>query len=735
MKYQYVIILLFPLMTLGQNLTGNVLGLNQSGKYDPLPGASLHWLNTETGTVSDTSGKFSIPYVGNSSQIVVSYVGYADDTLTVRQDVRFMNIVKRTLMSTDSVVIKAKISGSSVSSINPQFQESLNQRELYKAACCNLGESFQSNATVDVSYQDAASGAKQIRLLGLSGIYSQIITENTPAMRGLATAYGLGYIPGPWMERIDIAKGASSVLNGYEGLTGQINVEYKKPEKSPRLYLNLYGNQMSRTEGSLLYATPVGKKKNFHTMTMLHGNIIPMMMDRNKDYFADEHLQKQMAVHHRWTYFDDKGLEFQLSVKHLEEKREAGQVMAHGDGFHIDNPYLIGIRTKRTEIMYKNGWVNIKKPYQSLGLSVMGVLHNQKSSLGNNLYKGKEENIAAKLVYQTIIDNTNHTLRTGVSYVFDNFDESYNQTQFLLKESIPGVFGEYSYKHLEKFDLVAGFRADYHNIFKMIITPRLHLRYQPFEKTIFRASAGRGTRVPHIFADNPGLLISGRTIQIDSPLMPENGWNYGVSAQQYLEILGKEARVLVDFYRTDFSNQIIADREDATLLRFYNLNGKSFSQIFQIEGMIEPVEGMEIKAAYKWNQVMAQYESGFKAVPFTPRDRGLLAFTYKTPSEKWTFDLTGNYTGKSRIPSLEKNPAATERAEVSPAFFMLFGQVTYSFPLFDIYLGGENLTNYTQKSPIINVGNPFENTFDATMVWGPVYGIMGYAGLRWTIKK
>ncbi len=734
MKYYIVYLLFLPLVSFGQNLTGNVLGQNQSGKYDPLPGATLYWLNTEIGTVTDTSGKFSIPFDENAQQIVVSYVGYQDDTFTIRKDVRFINFVKCTLMSTDSVVIKAKVSGSTVSSITPQLQESLNQRELYKAACCNLGESFQSSATVDVSYQDAVSGTKQIRLLGLSGIYSQIITENTPSMRGLATAYGLGYIPGPWMERIDIAKGASSVLNGYEGLTGQINIEYKKPEKSPRLYLNLYGNQMARTEGSLLYATPVGKSKRFHTMTMLHGNLIPMMMDRNKDLFADEHLQKQLAVHHRWTYFDDKGLEFQASIKHIEEKREAGQLMSHADGIHIDNPYLIGIRTKRTEIMYKNGWVSVKKPYKSLGLSVIGILHNQKSSFGNNLYKGKEENIAAKLVYQSIINNTNHTIRTGISYVFDNFDESYNQTSFLLKESIPGVFGEYSYKYLEKFDLVAGLRADYHNLFNLIITPRLHLRYQPFEKTIFRASAGSGTRVSHIFVDNPGLLVSGRTILVDASLKPESGWNYGISVQQYFKILGKEGRIIADFFRTDFRSQVIADREDATLLRFYNLQGKSFSQIFQIEATIEPTKGLEIKSAYKWNQVMAQYESGFKSVPFTPRDRGLLTVSYKTPSEKWTFDVTGNYTGTSRIPSLEKNPSATDRRTVSPAFFMLFGQVTYSFPFFEVYLGGENLTNYTQKTPIINVSDPFARSFDATIVWGPVYGIMGYAGLRWTIK-
>ncbi len=725
-----------PVAAFSQVLNGNVLGANpQTGKYDPLPGATLFWLDTEIGTVSDTAGKFSLPRHESVERLVVTYVGFADDTLLVRPDVKFMNIVMTTPLSSDSVVIKARISGSNISSIEPQLQESLNQRELYKAACCNLGESFQSNATIDVSFQDAVSGAKQIRMLGLSGVYSQIITENTPSLRGLATAYGLGYIPGPWMERIDIAKGASSVLNGFEGLTGQINVEYKKPENSPKLYLNLYTNQMARTEASLNYATPVGKQKKFHTMTMLHGNIIPMQMDRNKDLFVDENLQKQLAIHHRWTYFDKNGLEFQASIKHIEEKREAGQLMAHSDQIHIDNPYVVEANTRRTEIMYKNGWVSPKKPYKSVGLSVTGILHNQHTAFGNNHYKGKEENVVAKLVYQTIIGSTNHTIRTGMSYVYDNFNESWNQTPYILKENIPGVFGEYSWKPTPHFDLVAGLRVDYHNLYKTIITPRVLLRYQPFEQTVFRVSAGRGTRIAHIFADNPGVWVSGRSLQITNPLLPESGWNYGASAQQYFKLGGKEGRIIIDFFRTDFTNQVVLDRENSSLLRFYNLSGKSFSQIFQVEAMTEILKNLELKAAFKWNQVKTQYESGMKDVPFTPKVRGLLTLSYKTPSEKWAIDVTSHYTGKSRIPSLAENPAAAGWKTESPGFFLLYAQITRTLGPIDVYIGGENLTNYTQKNPIIGVSEPFSPYFDATMVWGPVYGIMGYAGLRWTIKR
>lgn len=738
-KYLIFIYLNLALLSLhSQNLTGNVMALTSNNQYEPLPSASLFWLGTEIGTEADSAGHFSLPFAPNVDRLVVTYAGYIDDTVVIKAQLRFINIIKKYPISSDSVIIKTRQNASLISTVNPQLTESLNQKELYKAACCNLGESFQTNASVDVSFQDAVSGAKQIRLLGLSGIYSQILTENTPSIRGLATAYGLGYIPGPWMEKIDISKGAASVLNGYEGLTGQINIEYKKPERSPKLHINFYGNQMTRMETSINYATPVSKDKKIHTMLMLHGNLIPMAMDRNKDGFADEHLQKQFVVHNRWTYFDEKGREQQLSVKYLAEKRQGGQIMKmehnHGQLFQI------GIHTSRTEIMSKTAWVSPKKSYKSFGLSVTGILHNQTADLTHFTYDGKEENLSVKLVHENIIGNTNHHIRMGISYVYDKFSEEMNKKNsqyaptFGMKESIPGAFGEYTYTYLERFSFVGGLRADYHNVFKLLLTPRVHLRYLPTEKTIIRLSAGRGLRVPRVFADNMGLWLTGRpNIAVMGPKQMEKGWNYGLSLQQYVKINGKDLRIVADAFRTDFTSQYVADREQYNSLSFYYTN-HSYSNAFQIEASYEILKNLEIKTAYKWNQVRALYQNGWKDVPFVPRQRALLTLNYKTLNEKWTFDLTSQLIGKSRIPSLEGNSLATNWTTISPNFMQLFGQITHSFKHFDLYIGGENLTNYTQTNPIIAADTPFNSNFDAAMIWGPIYGAMGYVGLRWNWK-
>ncbi len=735
MKHLLYIYFLFILNTaFSQTLTGNVLGINGNGKYDPLPNAALYWQGTETGTLSDSTGHFELPFAPNADKLIVNYSGYFDDTLTVRTDLRFLNVVKRNPITSDSVFIKSRQKSSTFSTLAPQQTETLGAANFYKAACCNLGESFQTTGAVDVSFNDAVSGAKQIRLLGLSGIYSQIITENAPLLRGLATGYGLSYIPGPWMEKIDIAKGASSVLNGYEGLTGQINVEYKKPQTSPKLHVNFYANQMSRLETSVNYATPVNKDKTLSTMFMLHGNFTGMRQDRNGDNFMDENLQKQYAFHNRWTYFGKKGTEFQVSVKQLGEDRLAGTFRPKAVSIPTAKPYYVKIQTNRTEILAKVAYGNPKTPFRSIGSVWTGVFHQQNSSFGSNIYNGKEQAFTGKIIYQDKIQTTDHTIRAGVSYTFDNFVEKYKDSTYLLRESVPGVFGEYTYNYVEKVSLVAGLRADYHNLYGAIFTPRLHFRYLPTEKTTIRLSAGNGTRVAHIFADYAGFQASGREFSIKSPLLPEKAWNYGASVQHLFRIWGKEGRIVADFYRTDFTHQVLYDREAANKVVFYNLTGKSFSNAFQIESEIEPISGLTAKIAYKWTQVRATYESGLKDVPFVPRNRALLNLAYATENDKWLFDFTTHFTGKSRIPSLEGNIFATDWKTNSPAFVQLFAQITHKFRNWDVYLGGENLTNYRQVNPIISADNTIGTGFDATMIWGPVFGRNVYAGMRWNLK-
>ena len=163
--------------------------------------------------------------------------------------------------------------------------EIIGQGQLIRAACCNLGESFTANPSVDVSYSDAATGAKQIKLLGLSGTYVQMLTENVPNLRGAALPYSLGYVPGPWMQSIQVSKGASSVKNGYESTTGQINIEFLKPQGIDGVRANVYQDSELKTEVNLDGSVHLNERLS--TATLLHFENRQMDHDGNGDGFMD----------------------------------------------------------------------------------------------------------------------------------------------------------------------------------------------------------------------------------------------------------------------------------------------------------------------------------------------------------------------------------------------------------------------------------------------------------------
>lgn len=241
-----------------QHVMGTVAEV-ENGEDIPVIGATVVFLGTTVGTRTDETGMFHLDKPDKSAdQLVISYVGYKNDTIpAVGTDIK---VVLQKSIELQGVEITAKDNGSYISQLKPLKTEVLTTNELRKNACCNLSESFESNPTVDVAFSDAVTGAKQIQLLGLSGVYVQTLTDVLPSLRGLATTYGLTYIPGSWIESIQMNKGTGSVANGYESITGQINVELKKPEISDKLFVNLYTNSEQRGEANVLWSHRLNSK-------------------------------------------------------------------------------------------------------------------------------------------------------------------------------------------------------------------------------------------------------------------------------------------------------------------------------------------------------------------------------------------------------------------------------------------------------------------------------------------
>jgi len=729
-----------------KDLKGKVYGIDANQEKAELAGVTVFWMNTSIGTFADNNGNFTIPITNESDKLVFSMTGYAKDTITVSKDQNFLEIELISDLTTEEINVYANLPGTVLNKAELVNTSTITSKGLRKAACCNLSESFQTNPSVDVEFSDAVTGAKQIKLLGLNGTYTQLMTEKVPNMRGIASTFGLAYVPGTWMESIQISKGAASVITGYESITGQINVEYKQPETSSPLFLNLYANDYGAYE--MNFDTKYQLSEELGTMLLGHGSFKNLKMDHNNDSFLDLPLGNQINLMNRWVYHSDN-LHGRWIVKALYEDRKGGQNSFYPS--ENSNYYGIGIETQRYEFYGKTGYVFDTEQFSSMALIYSGSYHDQNSFFGNRKYNAIQKSAYLNLIYETDIqwkehDHSEHEgeehvetpldkINLGASFQLDNYDETFIDQDMERNELVPGVFAEYVFSGIESFTLTGGLRADFHNLYGTFVTPRFHLRYELDPVTVVRASAGKGYRVANIFSENTGLMASSRTFMIEEELDPEEAWNYGINFTTDINILGMIFTFNSEFYRTDFVNQVIVDVDrSSTEVYFYNLEGESYSNSFQTDISFVPFKGFDVMMAYRLNDVKMTIDGELLEKPLVSRHKGFLNLMYTTPGNGWEFDMTLEYNGEGRLPNTSTYPADYRLGSHYKPFGQLHGQITKRFDSFDIYIGGENLTNYMQPTPVLGYDQPFGEFFDTSIVWGPIAGRKIYAGMRLNIN-
>jgi len=731
------------IVTAQEQLRGRVLETG-IGKELPLSGASVYWLDSSVGVITGVDGTFSLPYKFSYSKLVISYIGFKTDTISITEN-RYITHVLEVSNDLDAVILTSRKQATAKSYIQATNTFTVTSTELLKAACCNLAESFETNPSIDVNFADAVTGTRQIKMLGLTTPYILIATENIPAIRGASQAFGLSFIPGTWVESIQITKGTGSVVNGFESIAGQINVEMVKPTTDDRIFVNLYAATNERVELNTHFNTKVSDK--WSTGLYLHGNTQQQKHDVNDDGFLDMPLYNQINVMNRWQYTNlEKGVVSFINLRYLNDEKQAGQVAFNPDTDKLTtNNWGSQINTERFEVSTKLGYVNPEIPYQSIGFQTAFSHHKQDSYFGLNIYDIQHNSFYSNVMYNTIISDSRHKIKTGLSFTYDQFEELVKTQTFERVENSFGGFFEYAYDDLDKLTMTAGVRIDQNNKLGLFVTPRLHVRYTPWGKSAFRASIGRGKRSANIFAENLNLFASSRQINILNDggkiygLDPEIAWNYGVSYLQGFNLLGRNADVTFDFYRTDFQNQVVVDWENPFEINFYNLEGQSFANSFQFEFNHNTFEGFDLRLAYKYYDIQTDFNSGRLEKPLVPKHRLFANAGYEThrtdKGTQWKFDATYNWISAQRFPSTDLSAPQFQLDDFSPTIGTLNLQVTKVFsPKFEIYLGGENVTNVRQPNPILSADNPFGSNFDSNFVYGPIFGSLYYAGLRYKIK-
>ncbi len=740
----WLILCAFAMPAFAQDM---ISGLITDENNQPLEGVVIAYTDNSDYAETDNEGKFEL-IQQKEKWINISYIGYETKEFQILEKTYF-DIQLKENSNLDELVITAKRQNTQKSLTSDTNTTTMNSGELLKAACCNLAESFETNPSIDVNFADAVSGTKQIRMLGLTSPYIMITEENISSVRGASQAYGLTFTPGSWVESIQVTKGAGRVSSGYESMSGQINTELIKPADDIPFYLNLYGSQDARFEVNAHINEKVSDK--WSTSLFLHGNMRTNKNDMNDDGFLDNPIGNQINVMNRWQYVDaEKGWISFLTARYMKDDKQIGQLSFDPDTDRLTtNAWGGEINTEKFDGSVKLGYVFPDIPYRSFGWQNTFNYHAQNSYFGLNQYDITQRSFYSNLIYNTIISNTMNKISLGLNFNYDDYDETvFNQTNanFDRSDYSTGVFGEYNYDNTENFSMTLGLRADYGNRLDFFLTPRLHLRYNPWENSVIRLSAGRGKRYANIFAENQNLFASSRTFiirpdhQENYGLDPEVAWNYGLSFTQKFRLFDRRAEATVDFYRTDFENQIVVDIDQtARAVSFYNLDGKSYANSFQFELNYNLVKHLNLRMAYKYFDVKTQYDKGLMQKPMQTKNRLFANLEYATHANDngghWRFDFTWNWLDKQRLPYTGDNSAANQLSDYSPSFSTFNAQVTKVFSdRFEVYVGGENIGNYRQNRVILGADNPFGTEFDSTITYGPIFGQMYYGGLRFKVK-
>ncbi len=728
-----MVLLLVPLISKPQ-ISGTVTEMTAKGE-SPVFGVNIYWAGTTSGTVTDEKGRYSIKKHPKTNMLIFSFIGYSNDTIIVEKQSEIINVVLQNAQMLDEVLVGERRATSFYSRLEPISTQTITSAELCRSACCNLAESFETNASVDATYSDAATGARQIQLLGLSGKYVQMMTENIPDLYGLGQLYGLTYIPGTWMESIQISKGTASVINGYDAITGQINVEYKKPLQSEKFFFNQFASTSGRIESNINASAILNPK--WSTMILGHTGHDLLEMDHNEDGFLDEPRVARNILFNRWDYFHNN-ITMRFGVKYINENRKSGQLGHDYENFPLDaqNPYGISIKTDRLRFFHKVGYVFPEREYQSIALVSNAVFHNHDSYYGLNTYDAQQATYNFNLMWQSAFaGNPGHKYNMGATLKYEDYIDILNDSTIYNTEFVPGIYFQYSASFIDKLSFIAGFRADNHNKFGMLYTPRLHLKYDLNNHIILRASAGKGYRYANVLAENSFLLASSRSINIDNDLRLEDALNYGANISFNFQLNNRDMNIHAEFYRTEFINQIVIDFEETDRVNIYNLNGESFSNVFQVEASYNFFRGFDLTSAIRYNDVRQTISGELLEVPLTSKYKGIVTASYKTRLEKWQFDFTAQFNGGGRIPSTEGYPEMHRMPQRFDPYNIYNAQITKYLRNLDIYFGVENILSFKQEHPIIGADNPFGQYFDSSLIWGPVFGRKFYLGIRYGINR
>lgn len=710
-------------------------GIVTNEQSEILIGATVRWADTTLGTATDSLGRFWLPRRSQEATLLIQYPGYTSAQVQVLPEEDSLWIEVQGVRQLQEVTIREHRFDTRVSTIDPRNVERIERNELRKAPCCNLSESFETNGSADVTYSNALTGVKEIQLLGLRGIYSQFLLENRPTLQGIATPYAFEYLPGSWLNGIQLAKGSSTVKNGFAGITGQINADLVKPTEDKPLFINVFTSSEGRGEWNM-HLNRRGKGRWAHGL-LTHANVVKNRWDMNRDNFYDSPNRHQLNGLYR-IFYESPQMCAQLNVQALTDYRRGGQIRPL-EG--VPGLFGIEVRNDRLEVWGKLGQEGIDgRPYRQLGNMVSASWHRTTGTFGPNRYAAEQRSAYWQTLYQSIIGTTDHQIVLAPSVLYDDIREHVDEQDLSRTEWAPGIMAEYTYSRpnlrmgIPDLVVILGGRVDWNSRFGWFVTPRMSVKYNFRPETVVRLSAGRGYRSPNLVAENISLLASNRPLLFAAHLRHEEAWNYGLNAAHEFTLAGRKASLSMDLYRTDFVRQIVVDVDKSpTEVSFYYAPGQAYSNSLLVVGQYTPLAGLDMRLAYKWTDTRSTFSDGvLRLLPLVAQHRGLVTLDYTTPSKKWMFNTRVQIVGPQRLPDNTQIPheLVHDFPAITPTYALWAAQVTRTWRRIEVYAGGENLTSFQQHHAIISANDPTSPFFNGSQIWAPIMGPIAYVGIR-----
>lgn len=709
-------------------LKGQVLGeANQ-----PLVGVAVYWPYHQDGVTTNEEGFFELPFYPNA-YLVVSYIGYQQDSIYITQN-NFISHQLQPDLAFSDVEVESKRVG--IYTNDGIVKENvITQDELKKAACCDLSGCFETEATVQPQVTNMITQSKELRMLGLAGVYNQVLFEGLPGfVNGLSYTYGLSTYPGPLIQNIFVAQGANSVIQGHEGMSGQINLEVRMPDTN-ELFLNTYVNSFGEQQYNVQYAATKG---NWKSMTAVHWARPGGRFDHEGDGFMNVPLISRQVFFHQSAFDYDQG-EVLAGLRFSRENRVGGQIDyepdEHKGGREVYGQYIDYLQP---EMWLK--WTHQLGESWQLNYHWGGQYHQQDANFGLRKYEAEQWGQYHRLGFT--LDKKRSQLRLGGSFRHFQINESVDNILFHLPvppsenplkiqrtDQILGAYAEYEYDLVaEKLSVMGGYRIDHHQDFGAFGVPRLLVKWNSWKNADFRFSAGRSWRIPNVLSENVFLLAGNRNLYFQETILPEEAWTWGVNYTQDFEVMGQAWSLGADFYQVLFSRQFFPDmdrRQNAAFIN--NGGGAAQSNSLHLHWSAAWSDRIATRLSYTYLDVYTTIDGEKRTLPFNHEHKLLGVVSYQPLHENWQLDVNVHWYGEQRLPDLKD-----ERAFSEP-FTLLNAQFSYDFKWLEVYTGVENILDFRQNFPIRSWEQPFGPLFDPSYTWGPTRGREFYLGLRKTL--